>query len=143
MSIWKTEKHKARGWQQGRPAVVSGLMLLMAGSASAQPVQDMLGKSLLCSMTMECYEQEACTFTQFAFDIPLPDALPGEASLLLPGGPAEGGAANTGGTLYVAAEDEVAVYLLTRTPNSDARLSAHFVDPMQVLTYHGRCELVK
>jgi len=134
----------AQRWLHGvRAGVTTSALIAMAAPLMAQPAEELAGGTLVCLFSTECYEEEACTFTRYSLDVSIPEALPGEAALLLDAGPAKGGATANGGMLFVAAEDETAVYLMTRAPNTDTRLSVHLTDPLQVITYHGRCEVAE
>lgn len=118
--------------------------LLAAGAASAQGV-DVIEEQgiarMACSYTVECLDEEACTFAQFGHEMDLPRTLPGDAVLQLGTGPATGRAEQHNGLLVVTAADGSASYMLSTALDGLARLSVHFADPLTVVTYHGQCEV--
>lgn len=96
---------------------------------------------MTCQYTVECLEEEECTFAQFGHDLALPKTLPGEARLQLGTGEAEGHAAEHNGVLVTTATDDHASYMLTQTLQGFAKLSVHFAEPLTVVTYHGSCQV--
>ncbi len=92
-----------------------------------------------CNYTVECLDEEACTFAQFGHDVDLPKQMPGEAELVLGTGPAKGTARVVNGVLVIFAHDGNGSYLLSQTPDGLAKLSVQFADPLTVVTYHGEC----
>jgi hypothetical protein len=123
--------------------VLAGLAGVLPAAVAAQPASEIAGATLVCLFSTECYEQEECTFAQFTVDVSTDADLPGEAALLPDGDPAEGAALDRDGTLVISATGTGGAYLFSRDPNSSARLSVHFGDPLQVITYHGRCDVAE
>lgn len=120
--------------------------LLAANAASAAGV-DVIEEQgiarMTCEYTVECLDEEACTFAQFGHDMDLPLSLPGDAVLELGTGPAEGRAAEHNGLLVVTAADALGSYMLSTRLDGLARLTLHIADPLTVVTYHGQCEVTE
>ena len=127
------------------------LLALVALPAAAQEIvnpapsaaQQLAGRHMICEYTMECFEQEECTFTRFGHDLSLPEDFPGRSAILLGTGPADGQALLLGGALVVRGTDGTAAYQLTSTEEGFARLSVHFVQDLTAITYHGQCNLAE
>ena len=116
----------------------------VCASASGADIIETPGASLMtCNYTMECLDEEACTFAQFGHDVTLPDQMPGKATLELGTGTAAGAADVANGVLVLTAMDGFGSYMLTQTPQGLAKLSVHFADPLTVVTYHGACEVTE
>ncbi|MDD9729535.1 hypothetical protein PVW46_06400 [Mameliella sp. AT18] len=110
------------------------------GGAALADIIETPGAALMsCNYTVECLDEEACTFAQFGHDVDLPKQMPGEADLVLGTGPATGTAQVVNGVLVIFAHDGNGSYLLSQTPDGLAKLSVQFADPLTVVTYHGEC----
>lgn len=110
-----------------------------AAAATADIIEEQGAALMSCSYTVECLEEEACTFAQFGHDVDLPKQMPGDVVLELGTGPAKGTAQVINGLLVVNATDTHGSYLLSQTPDGIAKLSVQFADPLMVVTYHGAC----
>lgn len=120
--------------------VILAIGLTACGGLAAADIIETPGAARLsCDYTVECLEEEACTFAQFGHDVDLPEQMPGAALLAMGTGPANGMARVVNGVLVIAATDSAASYLLSQTPAGIAKLSVHFADPLLVVTYHGAC----
>ncbi|WP_421907582.1 hypothetical protein [Mameliella sp.] len=120
--------------------LVLALGLAGCAGASLADIIETPGASLMsCNYTVECFDEEACTFAQFGHDVDLPKQMPGEAELVLGTGPAMGTAQVVNDVLVIFAHDGYGSYLLSQTPEGLAKLSVQFADPLTVVTYHGEC----
>lgn len=120
---------------------------LLAANAAAAAGVDVIEEQgiarMTCNYTVECLDEEPCTFAQFGHDMDLPRTLPGDAVLQLGTGPATGRAAEHNGLLVVTAADGLGSYMVSTTLDGLARLSLHIADPLTVVTYHGQCEVAE
>ncbi len=128
--------------------ILPGLALLVtaAGAALADGVDiiEEPGEArMTCQYTVECLDEEECTFAQFGHDLDLPKTLPGEATMALGTGEAKGTARVANGVFVVTATDQFGSYMLTRMMDGQARLSVHFAEPLTVVNYHGSCEFTE
>ncbi|MBY6115719.1 hypothetical protein KUW09_18080 [Mameliella alba] len=105
----------------------------------AQTIEQPGAALMACEYSVECLDEEACTFAQFGHDVTLPEQMPGEAVLDLGTGPAKGTAQVLNGVLVIMAHDQYGSYLLSQTPGGLAKLSVQFAEPLTVVTYHGEC----
>jgi hypothetical protein len=126
-----------------KPLIGVGVLVACGGGAMADIIEKPGATLMTCAYTVECYEEEACTFAQFGHDVDLPEHMPGSASISLGTGPADGTAHVVNGVLVVTVSDSFGSYMLSQTPDGMARLSAHFADPLTVVTYHGGCEVTE
>ncbi|SMX50614.1 hypothetical protein [Maliponia aquimaris] len=128
-----------------RTTIILGSLLAAhaAGAAGVDVIEEQGIARMTCTYTVECLDEEACTFAQFGHDMDLPRTLPGDAVLQLGTGPAEGRAAEHNGLLVITAADGLASYMVSTTLDGLARLSVHIADPLTVVTYHGQCEVTE
>ncbi|WP_323768619.1 hypothetical protein [Antarctobacter sp.] len=122
-----------------RKTVLAMALTGCATTAAADIIEKQGAALMSCNYTVECLEEEACTFAQFGHDVDLPKQMPGDAVLDMGTGPAKGTARVVNGVLVIDASDAYASYLLSQTPEGIAKLSVHFAEPLMVVTYHGDC----
>lgn len=118
-------------------------LVMSAGVAVADIIEKPGAALMSCAYTMECLDEESCTFAQFGHDVDLPKQMPGDAVMDMGTGPANGTAMVANGVLVVTATDSYGSYLLTQTPEGLTKLSVHFADPLTVVTYHGSCQVTE
>ncbi|MGP6088361.1 hypothetical protein [Antarctobacter jejuensis] len=120
------------------------LLAAQAGVAEGVDIIEEPGEArMLCEYTVECLDEEECTFAQFGHELDLPKTFPGEATMLLGTGDAKGQVGEANGALVLTATDQYGSYMLTQKMDGQARLSVHFVEPLTVVTYHGSCEFIE
>lgn len=118
-------------------------LTVSAGTAWADIIERQGAALMTCDYTVECLEEEECTFAQFGHEVDLPKQMPGDAVLDMGTGPATGIARVVNGVLVITASDAYGSYLLSQTPGGIAKLSVHFAEPLMVVTYHGACEVTE
>lgn len=123
---------------------LQGVVLLIFGAGAALAdgmdiIEEPGEARMICAYTLECLDEEACTFAQFGHDLDLPKTVPGDAVMALGTGEAKGVVREANGVLIVTATDQYGSYMLTQTMDGQARLTVHFADPLTVVTYHGSC----
>lgn len=128
---------------RGSAAAVLCALTALAAATPAQAQEPLAGVTLICDFTEMCLEEAGCTYAQYSADVALPDAFPGDATILPPDGPAEGGAVLSEGMLLVTGHANGAGYALARSPEGLARLAVFAGAPVSTIVYRGQCRIAQ